>query len=286
MAQYLIYDEASSTVQLRDSKPVACTAPFKERFVSMALITIWYPSTVDTAVVRQAARIFAERTQFTLLADVQSAMNQIVEVGGKEAVYVCLGASPKLVKWLLKLRGFTVHTLNVSGITLKGARTADLEEYIRRKLEKYENRKFVLIDFADSGVSLYKLKRDLTDILKPDEVLTVALGCSPALNKEINATYKGDLSRIVTGIPTLQDMLEKQSTKEMFGRNKVKNPYSNWAIDTAKTLDGSSAKFQQAKAVLPSAMALGPLKITEDDWIALIETESPDVADDDDDYDY
>jgi hypothetical protein len=54
---------------------------------------------------------------------------------------------------------------NEWGVGVKATRTAEFEEYLKRELDKCGSvTTFVLMDFADTGASLYKLKKDVKEL--------------------------------------------------------------------------------------------------------------------------
>jgi hypoxanthine phosphoribosyltransferase len=91
------------------------------------------------------------------------------------------------------------------------------------------------MDFADTGASLYQLKKDVKKLRPQAAVQTAAIGKSEMLDKEVNKKYKDDLDLIVTGIDSLQKDLREQRLKYyVVGRNKKKNPYAEWSSKNVK----------------------------------------------------
>ena len=282
-------------IEVLDDKPSSCTDQYRSPSLFQSGVPVWCTSGDSRENIKKAVNVFTARQRTALITDVKSATHQLTQLfNANGTAFLSIGGSPKLVKWLLKKQGFQVVTINVSTVSDKVTRSAEFEEYLERKLTKCGSATtFVLIDFADTGVSLYRLKRDVQDLRPNANVETVAIGKSEKLDKRENQIYKNDLRLIVTGIPTLQDDLDKQRLKNsVVGRNKVKNPYATWSksnvefdqsrmVGTSKTFH---KHFQKVKSYFPEALA-APL-LSGSDLAEICESASNAVSKDEDENEY
>jgi len=201
--------------------------------------------------------------------------------------FISLGASPKLLKWRMRQKFAIIRTVNASKIEAGADPTPAFIEYLKGKLSVLPaDKPIVVLDFADSGVSLYQIKRAIQSIRPDAAIKTVAVGHSEKLLKESNKAYKDDLDRIFNEeIPSLSSSLFKQATKNTLGRSKVRNPYATWSLNSRQA-DATQAKYRSAKARYLGAFAKGRFTLSESDLLGILETmeaENPAVVDDEED---
>jgi hypothetical protein len=257
-------------------------------------VPVYYKESPQSNNLQEAAKVFKTRAQYSeLIKDTKHAVTQLKdwktdlssEPNNTGPGVLALGASPKLVKWALKDQGFKVATVNASKIKPGMVPTQEFNEYLARKLGKLgQADSVILMDFADSGGSLLKIKEDVKALrrngtVEPAEttetVHTVALGTSPGFHGEANEANKALIDKVVTDIPNLQHDLDKQRLKNfVLGRNKQKNDYDSWKNTTAATRDErmingkrSHELYQQQKTLLRQALGLDVLNVKTEDFI-------------------
>ena len=272
---FLALSDDIGQISCSDKKPEGFLAK-THKGVFDGLVTIWCAPSISVKKLEEAGRLFAVRTgRKELFRDVQSAVEQLAAKYDRDGTgYIALGGSPKIVKWLLKKRGFNVVTVNVSAVPSEGAASAEFTTYLTRKLDKLgAMAKLVVLDYADTGASLVKIKADVKAIRPSAHVTAVAVGKSPTYSN-------GDISRsgqidVLTGVPTLQKDLHEQRLKfYILGRNKIKNPYATWSAETgarlddslmAKKSDGTNTSFyQNQKADFAKVIDLPLLEVSVD----------------------
>lgn len=294
--KHLILDKDSDLIAVRDGAG-ALDSKYRERKSSRSffggLVPVYCETDTTSEKFEDALKVLTSRMgKGKLFQDVRSAVGQLQEMYGKGGTgYIAVGGSPKLVKWLLKKRGFAVVTVNVSGVGATGARTEEFTEYLRRKIAKLGSPdRYVLMDFADTGVSLIKLKQDVLELVGGKSVSAVAVGTSHEFHATKNQTNKMQIDKILTGIPDLTKALTEQTIKlYVLGRNKEKNPYATWSFAQGDKLAGApeagsgikastlSEHYQSQKASIPRLMELDLIEINIE---SLIEDDTSDSGSD------
>ena len=282
LKKHLVLDPESGFIAARDGAPdnafpVALTSPL----VFAGIVKVHCAEGTSSADLAGPARTFDIRLgRAALFRDTRSAVQQLQELYAKDGTgYIAVGGSPKLVKWLLKQRGFSVVTVNASGVALDKSATGEFTAYLGRKLDKLgAPARYVVMDFADTGASLIKLKADIQALRPSAEVRAVAIGTSPEFNASKNADNKARIDTVLAGIPDLQKALHEQSLKlYVLGRNKVKNDYATWSTERSKALAGAPesgsgikattlhAHYQAQKTALPPLIDLPEVDVKFED---------------------
>ncbi|WGG49421.1 hypothetical protein [Rugamonas sp. DEMB1] len=285
--QYLVHNKATNLIEVADIKPASHTDERKSQDVIGGVVAVFCEPGVHADEFSAAIKMFNTRCEHKeLIENVNSAISQLeeweprldeIESNERPAV-LALGASPKLVKWALKDRGFKVATINASSIPREGAPTPDFNNYVDRKLQKLGDPKSVIVmDFADSGASLLRIRDDVRTLRDDPRVTvrTVALGTSPAFKSSKNEANRELIDKVVGDIGTLETSLNEQRLKNhSLGRNKAKNYYATWNKADASKLETGSMKgmpahefYQQQKLLLKAAMQLPVLNVEVDNLL-------------------
>ncbi|WP_233857418.1 hypothetical protein [Paraburkholderia sp. HD33-4] len=290
--KHLVLEQSSGQIVVHDGNRPAeseYSETFRDPNVFFGRVPIYDVKGTKPETRRSAIADFLHRMGYAkLFGDTCSAVQQLIQKCGEDGVgYIAVGGSPKLVKWLLKYRGFKVVTVNVSEVSkveLEHAPTSDFKRYLARKLEKLGNPgRYIVLDFADTGDSLIKLKRDVKDTLeqagRSAEVLAVAVGGSPKFFSEKNTTKREQII-VLDGIPDLTEVLHKQLLKNyILGRNKAKNPYATWSEEQSKKLEVPTqagikdhTHYQTMKTALPKLIGMGRIQV---DIVDLLDNLNP-----------
>jgi hypothetical protein len=285
--QYLVHNRDTNLIEVADIKPASHTDERRSQDVIGGVVPVFCEPDVHADNFNAAIKMFNTRVKNNeLIADVNSAILQLEEweprlseeENNERPAILALGASPKMMKWALKDRGFKVATINASSIPREGAPTPDFKNYVDRKLQELgEPKSVIVMDFADSGASLLKIRDDVKALRGAARltVRTVALGTSPAFESSKNEANRKLIDKVVEGIPSLETSLNEQQLKNHgLGRNKEKNHYATWNNTTASKLDMRPMKgmpahefYQQQKLLLKAAMQLPVLNVEVDNLL-------------------
>lgn len=308
--KHLVLDPQSGQIVVREGDG-ANNADFPQALSHLSVInghvSVYCTQETTAAELNRPAQIFEVRHGgAALFRDTRSAVEQLQGQYAKDGTgYVAVGGSPKLVKWLLKKRGFKVVTVNVSKVAPGMSPTPDFLKYLEVKLTKLGNpARIVVMDFADTGGSLIQLKADVARLREDKDIRTVAVGTSDKFNASYNAANKAKIDVVLVGIPNLSKALTEQQLKlHILGRNKEKNEYESWSKEQSTVLAGKagkgssikqdttlSAHYQTQKAIMPQVIDLPELVFLVEDLFGEHDDSSSSGegtstgADDDDDF--
>lgn len=258
MPKYLIYWRDNDEVLIEDVKPVNLQRLAPDGQFGYP---VWYEIGASLEQVTKARRMLELRWSKNAdakLSEVATAARELIGAGGPTAGYLSLGASPKLLKWWLESKGVPVTGLNISGIPAKGKPGAALQAYIRSKIDGplQGRRPIVVFDYADSGASLWRVKKDIEKLYRKITVVTVAIGTSHRLKHmpdyELNSLKE----------TTLGDMLEHQTMKETLFRSKPKNKYTDWSQAQNSTRTSVTEQYAEQKSRLKDAYIRGLVEVS------------------------
>lgn len=286
--KFLLFDSDSSSARVVPIKPPEYT--FSAAHKDIKSISIWFSDeTHRNDATRTLDLIITSIGRPELIREARYVADKLC-VRFPAAGFMALGASPKIVKWALQTKGAITTTINASRIKVGVAMTLDFKTYLKRKLQKLAGKQQIIVmDYADSGASLFKIKQDVLacceemPVFQGTVIATTAVGASDVLEKGCNATYKGDIDYIFTEeeIPTLRQLLYTQSLKAIIGRAKNKMEYENWK-ESERTRGEGFGSYSYNRTVYRQILSLPDQLITTEDFNSLF----PETDSDDDDFSF
>ena len=242
-------------------------------------LPVYHAANVPLSTLRQAYLLFTAKLEIPLLIDVDTVAQAVVARCQVGTIIMAIGASPKLVKWRLKQMGRVTHTLNVSGVKVNKTRSVHFEQYLRQKLNRIAtNSHVLLLDFADTGQALIKIKSDIEELRGDLRVQTFGMyAVRPSKLEDQEVFDKVDF-KVIPG-RTFLPLLQMQAVKVFLGRNKPKNMYSDWSNSLNIQADASRSQFQDQKRAYAVALTVIPAADNSDPFelfMDLYETAYPD----------
>lgn len=276
--RYLYIDLDSQELRAQDERPVdPYSVEYKDRRILGGFCSIWLHKQMQESTAYDVIALYMARCEIReYLSDINSIVNQLREYSSNDTVgYITIGESPKLIKWKMKIDGFNVITLSVSGIKLLASRTEDFTAYLTEKLNRLSGcGSFVIIDFADTGASLLRIKADIEELREGSKVVMVAI----AYRGSIDAKFAGrENVKVIVGTDKFFLDLHRQHIKlYVTGRHKAKNDYGTWSTEKHRELyagepgAGDHVFFETKKPLLRRALnmvAISILLLEPDDFI-------------------
>lgn len=173
-------------------------------------------------------------------------------------LFIAVGQSAKPVSWQLKDKGAAVISVNVSSINKNEAPTKDYQAYLQKKIGDKLNgrRSIVVMDYADSGASLRRVKADIKGLPKMDQVQvqTVALGTT-----QPHGLAGIDMVFSKSEFNELNEALHGQDLKLVMGRKKVKNDYKTWDAGKNKQFQENPLDYQLVKTLFKEGPQKNPM---------------------------
>jgi len=212
--------------------------------------------------------------------EINSAADQIVSrYSPQQYSFLALGASPKIIKWILKKKGYNVAAIGVSKVKGGVLPTEEFIKYVDGKLQKITNNNIVIMDFVEKGESLVQIKKVVSGLWKRGAVVAVALGTGAEYNAQ--GPYAASIDFIVQNIPDLTVVFEKNIFKETFGRAKHMRDYTTFPslVPKGEVKPYQQQKFAIAKSSFARAAELGPLNLDLATFIEIAKTETSDSDD-------
>ncbi len=276
--KYLVYDSESDQLVALNAEPAGYLGVKDPSFLG-GLVSVWHAPPIPVETVRHALQVLLARKGNFPFADINSAVTQIVaNYPPDENAFLALGASPKMIKWILKKKGYNTVAISVSKITAKGEPTQEFEAYVKRKLEKVKRNSIVLLDFVNSGESMAVMKVYISKLWK-GPVKAVALGVGTGFKPE--GEYAKSIDFIVKGIPALSTGFEQNTYKQKLGRAKDMRDFATFPnpVKDGKVLDLQKKQFATIKPVFARAAELGPSDIDLRDLLDIAKSASHDSDD-------
>jgi hypothetical protein len=278
--RYLVYESASDEIVVANEKPQGFTGTTHQELVGN-LVSVWHAPAVSGETILVAIRILLARMRGFPFAEVNSAVEQIVsKYLPNQYSFMALGASPKLIKWVLKRKGYNAVAISVSKVTAKAKPTGEFLEYVKRKLAKITNNNIVLMDFVESGESLVEVKSVLSGLWKRGVVAAVALGTGSKF--EPDGAYAAKIDYVVKNIPNLTKGFEMNTYKQILGRNKDMRDYATFPgpVKGGNVLAIQQRQFAAQKSAFARAAELGPIELNLEEFMEIAESEHSDADDD------
>jgi hypothetical protein len=278
--KYLIYDSPSDAIYVGDEQPTNFMGHTHPDILA-GQVSVWHEVTVPTTIVDAAVQVFILRMSKYPFAEINSAVNQIVaQYNPRDYSFLAIGASPKVIKWILKKKGYNTVAISVSKVTSANESTPEFKEYVQRKLAKATASNLVLLDFVESGDSLVQMKNYISKLWTRGTVSAAAIGVGAKYKPGTPTTNQIDF--IVQNIPELTRHFEGNVFKQRLGRNKLPKDYTTYPqpVKDAKVFSKDIKSYAHAKSAFARAAELGPLDFTLSDLMEeLIEGESNDSDD-------
>lgn len=277
---YLVYDSASDEIIVADTKPPGYTS-MRHLELIFNQVPVWHEPGLPVGTVLLAIRVLLTRKNEFPFAEINSAVAQIVaQYHPDEYAFVALGASPKMIKWILKRKGYETVSINVSKVHSNVGTTKEFELYVRGKLDRIRKNKIVLFDYVNSGEGVAEIKTYLSRLWNKGPIMAVALGVGPKFQP--GGAYAQQIDYIVLGIPELTKGFEALTYKKILGRNKVQRDYATYPniVPIGKVFDGDKVRFANYKSSFARAAELGPFNLSLGDFVEMVKSESHDLDDD------
>lgn len=279
--KYLVYVAARDEIVPVDVEPVDETSKTTSQELLGGLIPIWHRPQVPAATVLLAVRVLLMRMKGFPFDDINSAVTQITsKYLPNQYSFLALGASPKMIKWVLKRKGYNTVAISVSKVTAEKPPTVEFIEYLKRKLQKVTNNNIVLLDFVESGESLVVIKSILAKLWLRGVVAAVALGTGTKFKPD--GEFAKGIDYVVQGIPMLKSGFEANKYKAMLGRSKDMRDYATYPapVKGGNVMEMQKRQFAEAKSLFARAAELGPLRINLIEFMEIAASASSDSDDD------
>lgn len=266
--KFLVFHAESDQVVPADDKPHHFV-PIYDLQLMCGKVAVWADPSVSADLVRNAINVFLIRIDSEYpMNELASAVNQIVTRYplGSHSI-VALGASPKMIKWMLKRLGYDTIAISVSKVRATSDSTPEFREYVQGKLSKVKRQNLVVIDFVLEGEGLVRIKQYLMQLWNPGQVIAVALGAGTKFKKDgANAPH---IDFIIEGIPELTMKFEANQFKTKMGRSKDMLDYSTYPkmVPKGDVTQRQKDTYARIKPAFARAAELGPLKIDLMDFL-------------------
>jgi hypothetical protein len=238
-------------------------------------VPVWHEQGLSAETVLLAIRVLLARKTDFPFNEITSAVTQIVsKYPPNNYAFVALGASPKMVKWILKQKGYQTVSINVSKVSSNATPPQEFEVYVRRKLNKITKNHMVLFDYVNKGESMAEIKLYLSRLWNKGQIMAVALGLGP--DYVPNSKYAQQIDYVVAGIPTLTKEFHANTYKQILGRSKDMRDYATFpnTVKDGEVPDGLKKKYAAFKPSFARAAELGRSNIRLDEFIEMALSES------------
>lgn len=290
MTKFLVFDD-DLNIQAVEERPRQPFQRHKRDWFIDNKVGVWAKVEVLTNAHEERMRVFMSLSN---CAEYIKESNQAVmwlgtEIGDwNNKCIIALGASPKLLKWTMKAKGWPVVNVNISGMSDVSPDikiNEDLKAYLLRKFEKFPNAtEYIVIDYADTGTSLVVMQGIIKSIKGENwPVKLFATGIGPKF-KEANAKRTDDKITKVHGLKEMTGALRFQHLKKMVGRPKPKNPVTSWVPDPVEIIEEGKVSELMARetynifksSVLASVKSEKPIHVLDEDSESSVTT-GPDI---------